>query len=43
MYELISRGQPTRVGSPAWGFGDVPTTPRHRTGLVKKQIHVREP
>jgi len=37
IYEISSRGQPTRVSPPASVLGEVLTTPHRKTGLVTKR------
>ena len=32
---ISSRGQPTRGGPPAWGLGEVLTTPRCKTRMLR--------
>ena len=36
IYWISSRGQPTRGGPPAWGLGEVLTTPARKKNIVKK-------
>jgi hypothetical protein len=38
---ISSRGQPTRGGSPAWGLGEVLTTPPCKT-IILWNIHMRD-
>ena len=35
IYGISSRGQSTRDGPPAWGLGDVVTTPHHENLLLR--------
>ena len=36
IYRIISRGQPTRSGTPAWGLGDVLTTPHRYVRIIHR-------
>ena len=41
IYLISSCGQPTRVGPPAWGLGEMLTTP-HRKNLSCYEIFTRQ-